>query len=89
MKPFLYLCVFAIVLIQGSCTEEPQYSLSSTDKQIVDSLYKERITEIRPVEDSICDANFERRVLQTVDSLLEIRRKEIAKHVKRLEELKK
>ncbi len=60
----------------GERQEEPLPELTYRQREIVDTLYMEYVTGMRPVLDSICEAQFEDRVARAVDSLLRVRRAE-------------
>jgi hypothetical protein len=53
-----------------------EIKLSYQERRAVDTLYKERILELAPIMDSLCDTNFEAMVQSSIDSILTERRAE-------------
>lgn len=72
------------LLFLASCTEPPPPSLSSQDRKIADSLYRDSINYLKPVMDSLCDLNFDKNVQATVDSIMAERLEEIRKQMERI-----
>ena len=70
-----------------ACTEPPLPSLNSKDRNLIDSLYKDQVVTLKPVLDSICDSRFDERVARAVDSIMEIRVREIEEQLRRIREL--
>lgn len=66
MKILVFI-LFSVVLF--SCVEEERTELNSFEKDLVDSLYQERISYLRKELDSTCTANEQRYFENYVDSL--------------------
>ena len=77
-----YRCLLSMLVLicitLTSCFEEP-LKLNRADKKVVDSIYNaERLLLLHDL-DSICTANFDDRVAEAIDSIMEKRLKEIAR----------
>jgi hypothetical protein len=70
-----------------ACTEPPLPSLNSKDRNLIDSLYRDEVAILKPMLDSICDSRFEERIAQAVDSIMEIRVREIEEQLRRIRAL--
>ena len=66
------------ILSLGACREEIPLKLTSRQAELADTLFVRQATKIRPILDSACDASFDARVQQAVDSMLVIRLQEEA-----------
>ena len=80
-RPILSFCgLFAgLFTLFSACDEgktRTQIKLSYQERRAVDTLYKERVLELGPVLDSICDANFDQMVQASIDSILTERQAE-------------
>jgi len=84
----LFYCIF-ISLLFFSCTEEAPTTLLVKDRNLIDSLYLKEVGELKPEFDSLCELNFDKRVAELVDSILQERQEEIEEQVRRLQEIKK
>lgn len=70
-----------ISLLFSACDEkknQTKVKLSFQERRAVDTLYKNQVSQLSPLLDSICDANFDERVQSSIDSILYIRREEEA-----------
>lgn len=77
--------VFLLALVWLiSCTEPPPPTLSSADRKIADSIYRDSINYLKPLIDSLCELNFDQQVQATVDSIMEERLEEIRKQMERI-----
>lgn len=74
----LPVCVCAALLYAG-CTDDTPTRLSSAQLQVLDSLVTVQMPLVRQEEDSICKADFDKKLRRMVDSLLVIRREEEAR----------
>ena len=66
-------------MLFSSCDEKknsPEIKLSYQERRAVDTLYKNRVLELSPLMDSICDMNFDAMVESSIDSILTERRAE-------------
>ncbi len=84
MKTLLqaFAVIFVLPLLLAACgerQEDPLPALTYRQREIVDTLYLERVTTLRPMLDSICEAEHEARVARAVDSLLQVRMAEEAR----------
>ena len=67
-----------LLFLFSSCGPEPlNLDLSRDDRKVVDSLYKEQISDLGPSLDSMCNAYKKERYQQMKDSLIELRLEEI------------
>lgn len=74
----------SIALALTACIEPPPPSLSYEDRTLVDSLYQEAVLTLRPEIDSTCTARTDSMVAFYRDSLLPVRRQEIARQLQRI-----
>lgn len=74
-----YLLIVGSFLIGFACEEQPPPSLTSTQRELIDTLYLQKIEGLRLQLDSICDADFAVNVQKAVDSLLVVRKEEEAR----------
>jgi len=81
------LGIFCLIFLV-SCTEEAPLTLSADDRKLIDSLYIKQVNELKPEIDSLCELNFDKRVANLVDSILQERQVEIEEQVRRLQEIK-
>ncbi len=88
-QPKYFLLVWGLVVLGSACTDPPPPALSSKDRNLIDSLVREKIKKIKPVLDSICDAEFDTRVKGLVDSIMKERLDEIDIQLKRKQQLLK
>lgn len=79
-----YLLLAGSFLVGFACEEQPPPSLTSTQREMIDTLYLQKIEGIRTRLDSICDADFAVNVQKAVDSLLLVRKEEEARLRQRL-----
>ncbi len=70
----VFAALFLINL--AACKEKIPLKLTSHQTDLADTMFLRRAKVIRPMLDSVCEANFEARVKRAVDSMLVIRRKE-------------
>lgn len=70
----LYCCIAL-----SACSEDTPTQLSTAQLQTLDSLITERVPGIRDEMDSLCAVQFDNRLQQLVDSLLNARRLEEAR----------
>ena len=79
---FLFSFLLAAYIL--SCTEPPPPSLNSKDRDLMDSLFREEVAITETILDSLCNANFDSVVQSAVDSILQVRRKEIERQLQRI-----
>lgn len=68
---------FTLALFCGACTASSDDKLSVTERQMVDTLYTNRVKELRPLLDSICEVQQDSLVARVADSLIQVRMAEI------------
>lgn len=81
---FKYLMLSSIFLWSTACEEQPPPALTSSQREMIDTLYLRKVAVLRPQLDSACDANFAADLQKAVDSLMKIRREEEARLRERL-----
>ena len=79
MRARFILPVLVCALLYGACTDNAPTRLSSAQMQLLDSLVTVQMPLVRQEEDSICTADFEKKLRRMVDSLLIVRREEEAR----------
>lgn len=67
---------FVLLLLVACGEDEPPPALTSTEREMIDTLYLRRITVLRPQLDSLCNADFAANVQRAVDSLIKVRKAE-------------
>lgn len=75
--------IIGLVFFGYGCTDPPLPALGPNDRNLIDSLTKEKIKVIKPKLDSICDSGFDKRVKNMVDSIMKERLDEIEAQLKR------
>lgn len=75
----LVVVIVSLMFACGKQKEEPLPSLTYQQREIVDTLYMEQVAELRPILDSICEAEHAGRVARAVDSLIKVRKEEEAR----------
>ena len=75
-KLIIYLLI-SLVMMMSSCTKQERNRLNQRELAVVDSLYSQRLPELRIKSDSVCKSLRDSIFLTAVDSLLEIRLAEI------------
>jgi hypothetical protein len=79
MRSRYLLPIFVCALSFGACTDNAPTRLSSAQLQLLDSLVTVQMPLVRQEEDSICNADFNKKLRRMVDSLLIVRREEEAR----------
>lgn len=74
-----YGLISGVLLLLIACEEGPPPALTSSQREMIDTLYLRKVEVLRPQLDSICDANFAANVQQAVDSLVKVRKEEEAR----------
>lgn len=74
-----YAIVSMVLLSLVACEEGPPPALTSSQREMIDTLYLRKVAVLRPKLDSICDANFAQNVQRAVDSLIRVRKEEEAR----------
>ena len=69
---FVLAALFLINL--AACREKIPLKLTARQTDIADTLFLRRAKVVRPMLDSVCEANFDARVKRAVDSMLVLRR---------------
>ncbi|MCB0704705.1 MAG: hypothetical protein KDC34_05320 [Saprospiraceae bacterium] len=77
----LFICGFLGVI---SCTEDPPPTLGPKDIKIVDSLYQTEVILLKPILDSICEANYDSLLRRATDSMFTNRVEEIERQLERI-----
>jgi len=70
----------------AACTEPPPRVLTLEERRQADSLVQQEIKTIKPVLDSLCEAQFDSLVQMALDSILEERKLAMEKQLRRLRE---
>ncbi|PHN07434.1 hypothetical protein [Flavilitoribacter nigricans] len=81
------LILFLILALSlGSCKkqDEIRIKLTSRERALIDTMYLERVQELRPMWDSICLATHDSLLEIALDSIIRVRRLEEAKLRSRL-----
>jgi hypothetical protein len=71
-----FFIIAGMILAVAGCTEPPPISLSSEERERIDTLYSREVRQLRPYLDSLCESIFDEEVQWAVDSMLEVRRAE-------------
>lgn len=73
--------VILLAVLLWACGDQGNQlpSLTYRQRELVDTMYLDRVRVLRPQLDSMCEAEFEARVAKAVDSLLQVRRLEEAR----------
>lgn len=77
-----------VLLFLNACSEPPPLKLTLQQRDMVDTIYLQKVQTLGPQLDSLCLVNREARLKKAVDSILAIRRSEEEKlrikyHVKK------
>jgi len=72
------------LLFLANCTEPPPPTLMSADRKIIDSIYRDSINVLKIEIDSLCELDFDKKVAETVDSIMQQRLEEIRKQMRRI-----
>ncbi|MEM1218892.1 MAG: hypothetical protein AAGH79_08265 [Bacteroidota bacterium] len=86
MKPKHLFWVFLFLGV-GACTEPPPPSLNSKDREIIDSLYKLQVKDLKDEADSICDSQHDSLLRVFIDSMMTLRKQEIERQLQRIRQL--
>jgi hypothetical protein len=62
-----------------ACQELPPPAMTSSQRELADTLYLQKVSVLRPQLDSTCDADFDRMVALAIDSLIRVRKAEEAR----------
>jgi len=89
LQPKYFLFVWGLIVLGSACTDPPPPALSTKDRNLIDSLAREKIKKVKPVLDSICEAEFDTRVKGLVDSIMKERLDEIDIQLKRKKQILK
>lgn len=75
------ICLFALALFLGGCKkqDEIRIKLTSRERALIDTMYLERVQELRPAWDSLCLATHDSLLEIVLDSIIRVRRAEEAK----------
>lgn len=79
LLPYLTVLIFLLTVGVQSCSDRPPSQLSRRDRVDVDTLFTRQVKELRAETDSLCELLIDSKLQSMVDSLLEIRRKEIVR----------
>jgi hypothetical protein len=73
--------LFALALFLGGCKkqDEIRIKLTSRERALIDTMYLERVQELRPEWDSLCLATHDSLLEIVLDSIIKVRRAEEAK----------
>lgn len=71
----------------GACTDPPPPSLNSKDREIIDSLYKLQVQDLKNEADSICDSRHDSLLEVYIDSMMTLRKFEIERQLQRIRQL--
>lgn len=72
----LLLLVFSLLPACGGGEEKVDYRLTSKERRKVDTLVAAEVRVLRPLMDSLCDANFAEMVDAATDSIVQLRLEE-------------
>lgn len=78
LKQGIILCLAGLILLTGACDQGPPPAFTSTERELIDTLYLRRVSVLRPQLDSACEASFNTNVINIADSLVKVRRAEEA-----------
>ena len=76
------IMVFLLALIGLPACREPEnirIKLTSRERALIDTMYTERITKLRPYWDSLCTASHDSLLEIALDSIIRVRREEEAR----------
>jgi len=78
MKRILWVIVSGVLLFGWACNDQPNIELRLTpaERNRIDTLYNARLDSLRPIWDSLCDANYQTLVRNAVDSIVKQRLQE-------------
>jgi hypothetical protein len=80
-KILLSLAVVLLVFAYSSCDKPERTNLTSSERELLDSLYPKQIPYTRKLADSICDATYQMMFDQAADSIKQVYIQEIRKIV--------
>lgn len=67
------------MLLLIACEEQALPALTASQREMIDTIYLQKVAVLRPQLDSICEADFAVNVQKAVDSLIKIRKEEEAR----------
>lgn len=73
------LLLFLIALFAPSCDSGPPPAFTTAQRELMDTIYLQKVSILRPQLDSSCEANFSINVQKAVDSLIKVRKEEEAR----------
>ena len=80
----LFFIIHCALYTTIGCTPDPDPTLNYKDREIVDSLFRLRIGNLKPILDSLCDVRYDSAVQFNVDSMMKVRQAEIEKYLERI-----
>lgn len=76
-RVFLGLGIVVLIIAYSSCSEPERTILTSSEKELLDSLYSKRVPYARKEADSICEATYQAMFDRAADSIKQEYIKEI------------
>jgi hypothetical protein len=75
------LSLLALLLVTPACKKQEniRIKLTSRERELIDTLYTERIKVLRPQWDSMCTASHDSLLQIVLDSIIRVRREEEAR----------
>ena len=83
IRALLFSLFLIIVSVLGPGCEPNERRIVAENRTLIDSLANKEIKQLRTELDSICDLEFERRVQEASDSIMQVRIEEIKKMLRR------
>lgn len=84
----LMLVVLFFCFIISGCSESPIPDLSSSERKIADSIYRDEMKFFRPEMDSLCEVLKDSLLPIYIDSMAKVRTAEIEKQLERIKNMK-
>jgi hypothetical protein len=78
LKRIVTLCLAGLLFLTVACDDGPPPEFTTQERELMDTLYLQRVSVLRPRLDSACEANFNSNVLRLADSLVKVRKAEEA-----------
>lgn len=77
----IFFCLLAVFIWTPACKKQEniRIKLTSRERELIDTLYTERIKILRPQWDSMCTASHDSLLQIALDSIIRVRREEEAR----------
>jgi hypothetical protein len=82
-RVLLSIVIVLVIVIYSGCDEGERTVLTSSEKELLDSLYSKRVPYVRKEADSICDATYQMMFDRAADSIKQVYIEEIREIIER------